>query len=283
MTQINGSTCIVTGAGSGIGRELVVQAVQRGARRVIATDVHQPGLDETSRIVEDNGGRLEKYLFDVGNSEDVRHFVESILATLESDRLVLFNNAGMALCSGRFQDTSLDEFQRLLDVNLWAVIRLTKGFYDYWLQRDEGHVINISSVFGLGGMDCQSAYSTSKFAVRGFTETLRMELLDSNVNVTCVHPGGIKTNIVRNSNPSGSVMTQERYDDLIQAFDKLASTTAGNAARKILDAVERNKTRLVIGWDGMQFDWVTRLFPVRYTAIINRLIRSKMANPYHPS
>ena len=280
MTQIKGSVCIVTGAGSGIGRELAVQSVRRGACRVIATDVSQPGLDETCRIVEGNGGRLEGHQFDIGNRDHIQQFVEMALATLGSERLVLFNNAGMALCSGRFQDTSMDEFQRLLEVNLLGVIRLTKGFYSYLLDRDAGHIINISSVFGLGGMDCQAAYSTSKFAVRGFTETLRMELLDSNVHVPCVHPGGIKTNIVRNSNPTGPMMTQERHDDLIRAFDKIAQTTAEKAAQKILDAVERKRTRLVIGLDGMQFDWVTRIFPVRYTSIINRMYRRKMANPY---
>lgn len=280
MTEIRGSVCIVTGAGSGIGRELAIQSAKRGARRVIVTDVSQTGLDETCCLVSDRDARLEPHLFDVGMSDEINDFVQSVLPTLANDRLILINNAGMALCSGRFQDTPLESFERLLDVNLLGVIRLTKGFYGYLLKRGEGHVVNISSVFGLGGMDCQSAYCTSKFAVRGFTETLRMELSDSRVNVTCVHPGGIKTNIVRNSSPTGTMIDQELYDRIIRDFDKIASTTAEKAALQILDAVERNRTRLVIGFDGLQFDWVTRLFPVRYTAMIIRKYREQFSNPY---
>jgi len=280
MTQIRDSICIVTGAASGIGRELAIQAAKRGARRVLATDVSQPGLTETCRIAESFGSKVESHLFDVGKQAEIDRFVSMVLPTLGASRLILFNNAGIAICTGRFQDTSMDEFLRLLDVNLLGVIRMTKGFYSHLLEQGEGHVANISSVFGLGGMDCHTAYCTSKFAVRGFTETLRMELADSKVNVTCVHPGGIKTNIVRNSSPSGTVITERQFDELIKEFDKIARTSSEKAASQILQAVERNKTRLVIGLDGKQFDWVTRLFPVRYTAIIKRRYRDKMANPY---
>ncbi len=282
MTRVRDSVCIVTGAASGIGRELVIQACQRGAGRVIGTDINGPGLAETDALVRSAGGKLESYVNDVGNAEQVNSFVDSVMPTLGGRRLILVNNAGIALCSGRFQDTTMEEFLRLLDINLIGAIRLTKGFYSYLLDHNEGHVVNVSSVFGLGGVDGQSAYCTSKFAIRGFTETLRMELHGSNVHVTCVHPGGIKTNIVRNSKPSGSVMTQEKYELLISDFDKIARTTADQAARQILNAIEKNRTRLVIGLDGKQFDWTTRILPIRYTALIIRQYRNKMVNPYDP-
>ena len=161
MTTINGSVCIVTGAASGIGRSLAVGAAARGAKRVIGTDVNGDGLQETAGLLGSTTVSLESHQFDLGSSEQVDRFLADVLPTLNQDRLILFNNAGIALCSGRFQDTPLDEFVRLLDINLMAVLRLTKGFYRYLLEHGEGHVVNISSVFGLGGFDGNAAYCTS--------------------------------------------------------------------------------------------------------------------------
>jgi NAD(P)-dependent dehydrogenase (short-subunit alcohol dehydrogenase family) len=280
MTQIKDAVCIVTGAASGIGRQLAIQSASRGARRVLAADINLSELTETCRLAGRSNGQLESFGLDVGKPDEIHEFVNAVLPSLGKSRLVLFNNAGIGLCSGRFQDTPMEDFLRLLDVNLLGVLHMTRGFYDYLLAQGEGHVVNISSVFGLAGIDCQTAYCTSKFAVRGFTESLRMELSDSRVQVTCVHPGGIKTNIMRNTRPLGPTITSDHHDDLIKEFDKIARTTAEQAARQILNAVEKNKTRLVIGLDGKQLDWVTRLFPVGYTGIIQRMLKRTVTNPY---
>jgi NAD(P)-dependent dehydrogenase (short-subunit alcohol dehydrogenase family) len=280
MTQINGSICIVTGAASGIGQELALQAATRGASRIIATDVDEDRLESTVRLAGERGFVVEPAVFDVGSPEQVDNFISNTLPTLGESRLILFNNAGIALCAGRFQDTPIEECLRLLDINLHGVLRMTKGFYSHLLRTNQGHVVNLSSVFGLAGVDGNVAYCTSKFAVRGFTEALRMELINHRVRVTCVHPGGIKTNIVRNSKPIGPVMDQEKYQTLINDFERIAKTSAGQAARAILNSVEKNRSRLVIGWDGRQLDWMTRIFPSLYTQIIARQFRRKMGNPY---
>lgn len=280
MTKINGSICIITGAASGIGRQLAHLAAQRGAQRVIATDINPAGLEETVLTAAEQGWRLESAVFDTGSPEQVNEFVEQIVPSLAGGRLVLVNNAGIALCSGRFQDTSMEDFSRLLEINLMGVLRLTKGFYPYLISTNQGHIVNLSSVFGFAGVDGNAAYCTSKFAVRGFSESLRMELLNSNVRVTCVHPGGIKTDIVRNAKPAGQVMTEEKYQVLVDDFDRLAKTTAQQAANAILSAVERNQSRLVIGRDGRHVDWMTRLFPTLYTQLLMRHYRRKMMNPY---
>ncbi len=282
MTKIDSSVCIITGAASGIGRELAIQALKRGASKIIATDVNTEQLNETGELACRGRDRslFESHCFDIGSAHEIEQFVQLVQPTLADRRLILFNNAGMALCSGRFQDTPLDDFERLLNVNLLGVIRLTKAFYPYLLEKGEGHVVNISSVFGLFGMDGHSAYCTSKFGVRGFTETLRMELFDSNVNVTCVHPGGIRTNIARNSKIAGPTMDQAKYEQMVKEFDQVSPTTAASAATQILDAVEKNNTRLLIGSDARQIDWLARIFPVRYTKMAIARLKKSFSDPY---
>jgi|688.fasta_scaffold00009_45 NAD(P)-dependent dehydrogenase (short-subunit alcohol dehydrogenase family) len=280
MTQIADSVCIVTGIGSGIGRHLAIQAAQRGARRIIGTDINSDSLSETARLAAQHGRPVEAHCFDVGSADAIGQFVGQVLPTLSGERLILINNAGIALTCGRFQDTPEQEFDRLLNINLMAVVRLTRAFFPYLLQTGSGHVVNVSSVFGFAGVDGNSAYCTAKFAVRGFTETLRMELADCQVNVTSVHPGGIKTNIVRSSPPGGQFVTAQDHQNMIESFDRIAKTLPEEAARQILNAVEKNKTRLVIGSDGKMLDWMTRLLPVLYTRVITRQYRSAVSSPY---
>jgi len=281
MTQIADSVCLVTGIGSGIGRHLAIQAAQRGASRIIGTDINSDSLSETARLAAQHGRTVETHCFDVGSADSIGQFVAQVLPTLSGERLILINNAGIALTCGRFQDTPEHEFDRLLNINLMAVVRLTRAFFPYLLQTGSGHVVNVSSVFGFAGVDGNSAYCTAKFAVRGFTETLRMELADCQVNVTSVHPGGIKTNIVRSAPPGGQYVTAQDHQNMIESFDRIAKTLPEEAARQILNAVEKNKTRLVIGSDGKMLDWMTRLLPVLYTRVITRQYRSAVSSPYN--
>jgi NAD(P)-dependent dehydrogenase (short-subunit alcohol dehydrogenase family) len=268
------TVALITGAGSGIGRSLAVQAAGRNAR-VIATDINEAGLTETNQLA---GGKVETHRLDVADAEAIGQFATQMIPTLDGKSLVLVNNAGVGLASGPFSTTALDDFEWLLNINLWGVIRMTKAFMPYLLQTDAGHIVNISSVFGLAGVEHQSAYCTAKFGVRGFTETLRMELLETHVGVTCVHPGGIKTPITRNSRiGAGGFVTPAMHRQGTASFEKTARTTPDEAAGQIWQAVEQTKTRLLIGPDARQIDWITRLFPVGYTKMLRAELQKAFA------
>ncbi|MDB5248141.1 MAG: family NAD(P)-dependent oxidoreductase [Segetibacter sp.] len=268
-SSFSNATLIVTGAASGIGRQIALQASERGAE-VIAADINVKALQETREIALNQGLRMEVHELDVADKNAVHDFADGIIPLLKGRKLILVNNAGVGLLSGNFYHTSEEDFEWLININLWGVIRMTKAFYPYFIQQNQGHIVNLSSVFGLGGFANQSAYCTSKFGVRGFTEAIRMELLGTHVHTTCVHPGGIKTNIVRSAIPKGSVTTAGMHEKAIVSFDKVARTTAEKAARLILKAIEKKQQKLTIGQDAKAIDLITRLFPVAYTWIFKR-------------
>lgn len=269
MAPFTNAVALITGAASGIGRSLAIQAVTRGAH-VIATDINEAGLAETNQLA---GGNIELHRLDVSDAEAIVAFAERIIPTLNNRPLLLINNAGVALASGPFSETSLADFDWLLSINLFGVIRMTKAFLPYLLQVDQGHLVNISSVFGLAGVQHQSAYCTAKFGVRGFTETLRMELMGTGIGVTTVHPGGIDTNIARASRiGTGGFVTQAMHKQGAISFKEAAKTTPDEAARQIWAGVEKRKVRVVIGADGRLIDRVTRLFPSGYTKMIKNQI-----------
>jgi butyryl-CoA dehydrogenase len=263
------SVLIVTGAGSGIGRQVALQGARDGAA-VIASDINAATLEETKQMGDKEGLQIEVYTLDVADKKAVSDFAEVIIPQLKGQKLLLVNNAGVGLFSGNFYNTSQDDFEWLININLWGVIRMTKAFYPYFIKQNEGHIVNLSSVFGLGGFANQTAYCTAKFGVRGFTEALRMELIGTNIYTTCVHPGGIKTNIMRSATPKGPELTEAMHLKAVATFDKVAMTTPEKAARLILNAVKRKKQRLVIGNDGRAIDSITRLFPVAYSKIFKR-------------
>ena len=279
MSYFNNANTIITGAGSGMGRQMALQAAKRGAR-VIAADYNATTLDETKALAQAQGSAIETFVLDVANAQAIEAFAQQLIPTFNKGRLILINNAGVSIFTGNFEHTPLDEFEWLINVNMWGVIRLTKAFFPYLLEYNNGHIVNLSSVFGLGGMGGNSAYCTSKFAVRGFTETLRMELADTNVGTTSVHPGGVKTNIVRNQVPKGGHTTDEMLSNVVNKFEKNARTTPEHAAQQILDAVEKKKTRLVIGSDGKMLDFVTRLFPEAYTNIVRKKAKKSFGEPF---
>ncbi len=259
---------IITGAASGIGRELAKQAAALGSY-VMATDLNESGLAETKAMILAENNQVETHILDVSKPDAVVNFARLVLPKLQNKKLHLINNAGVALASGNFAETSLNDFEWLLNINLWGVIRMTKEFLPYMLGQNAGHIVNISSVFGLAGVAEQSAYCTAKFGVRGFTETLRMELMDTNVKTTVVHPGGISTDIAKNAKLGGKITPQEKEEGT-EAFAKNTPTSAQEAARQILGAIIKQKPRLVIGNDGRMLDWITRLLPVGYTKIIKK-------------
>lgn len=269
MSSLKNHTILITGAGSGIGRQLTIQAAATGAP-VIATDINPDGLAETARLAS---GSITTHRLDVSDASAIRQFAADILPTLNGHPLILVNNAGVALASGPFSTTDLDDFEWLLNINLWGVIRMTKAFLPYMMQHNAGHIVNLSSVFGLAGVMNQSAYCTAKFGVRGFSDVLRMELLDTPIRVTCVHPGGIKTNIAASARQGvNAPVTDAMKQNAVSSFEKAARTTPEEAARQIWRGVEQNKARVLIGADARQIEWVTRLLPTRYVNIIRSKI-----------
>lgn len=277
MNLFQNTTVIITGAGSGIGRQLTIQAAANGAH-VIATDVNEAGLTETKQLAS---GSVMTTRLDVSDADAIQIFASQTIPTLAGRRLILVNNAGVALGSGPFSETDLTDFEWLLSINLWGVVRMTKAFLPYMInqsgqQRDGrpgSHIVNLSSVFGLAGVMNQSAYCTAKFGIRGFTDALRMELLGTNIGVTCVHPGGIKTNIAKNARiGQGGFVTPAMHQQGSISFGKAAKTTPQEAARQIWTGVRRNKARVLVGADAHLIEWVTRLFPTRYVRLMRQQI-----------
>lgn len=269
MSEIKGSLFIITGAGSGIGQALTLKAVTEGAN-VIATDVNEKGLDET---IAQTNGKAEKYLLDVANHEAIKTFAADIIQKHPNDTIILVNNAGVGLASGNFTETPLDDFEWLMNINLYGVIRLCKAFLPQLLQQNKGHIVNVSSVFGLAAMPNQSAYSTAKFGVKGFSDVLKAELLGTNVKISSVHPGGIKTNIARNSRITAT-QDYETAKATMAKFEKVAlKMPPAKAAEIIIDGIKKNKSRILIGNDAKALDFIVRHFPDNYHKIIAKVFK----------
>ena len=274
MNKFKGCGAVVTGAGSGIGKALAIRLVDAGAR-VAISDINAETLQQTRDELIERGGTLFAVRLDVADREAVFAYAETVEQQLGTVNLVI-NNAGVALGSGPLWENSLEDFDWLMNINFQGVLAGTKAFLPILEKADWGHIVNISSIFGIVGVPTQAAYNASKFAVRGMTEALRQELKIANSHISCtsVHPGGIATNIARSArivDPAGGdteILRQTAADN----FDQLARTSADTAAKKILRAVEKDKYRLLIGMDAQIVDKLQRLFPNRYGKILNWVI-----------
>lgn len=260
MTTFEGRCVTITGAASGIGRALALELASRGSDVAIC-DVDEAGLEQTAQDVERRGRRATRARVDVADREAVHSFAERVMD--EHGRVDgIVNNAGVAV-SNTVAGTSYEDLEWIVGINLWGVVHGTKAFLPHLLERGDGWVVNVSSVFGIIGVPQQSAYNLTKFAVRGYTESLRAELKGTGVTALCVHPGGIKTNIVRKSRHYDPDVDKEAA---VKAFDEqLARTSAEEAARVIADAMARRAPRVLVGPDAHLIDVVQRLMPERYT------------------
>ena len=268
MKQLQGKVAAITGAGSGIGRALAVKLAQLGCE-VAISDKNEAGLAETATLLQSFAVKSTACALDVADQAAVYAWAEKVVADHGRVNLI-FNNAGVAL-SETVESMSYENFEWLMNINFWGVVYGTKAFLPYLKQAGEGHVINVSSVFGMIGVPTQSAYNAAKFAVRGFTESLRDEMAieGANVAVSCVHPGGIKTNIVRSSRIGevGKVGTNDR-SKAAKMFDKAARTSPEQAAQVIIDGVTKDKPRILIGTDARVIDSVQRLLPTGYQNLL---------------
>lgn len=260
--HFTGKVAVVTGAGSGIGRALAVELGRRGAVLAIS-DVDTAGLAETQVLVEATGAQVRGDRVDVAERERVEEYARSVAEEFGRVNLV-FNNAGIAF-TGNVEEMSYKDVEKVMDVDFWGVVHGTKAFLPHLIESGDGHVVNISSIFGIFSMPSQSAYNAAKFAVRGFTESLRQEMVLTGrpVKVTCVHPGGIKTNIARNA---GEVAGRD-HDALAGNFDKVARTSPEKAAQIILRGVERGKARVLVGVDAKVLDFSVRQLGSRYQGV----------------
>jgi NAD(P)-dependent dehydrogenase (short-subunit alcohol dehydrogenase family) len=266
VNTLNGRVAAVTGAASGIGRALARDLADRGCHLALS-DVADDELAETVRLCSGAGVKITSQHLDVADREAVHAWANQVV--LDHGRAnLIFNNAGVAVVAA-FETMSYEDFEWLMSINFWGVVHGTKAFLPHLKASGEGHIVNVSSVFGLISVPSQSAYNAAKFAVRGFTEALRMELRIEGANVSCttVHPGGIKTNIVRNA----------RLDEETQAggsetaardFDKAAMTTPEKAARQILGAVEHDRRRVLVGPDAIVVDLLARLPSALYQGLL---------------
>jgi NAD(P)-dependent dehydrogenase (short-subunit alcohol dehydrogenase family) len=274
MPLSKNSVAVVTGAASGIGRAVAVAFAKEGVAGVAVADVDQEGLTETAHLAAEHGAAVSSHLIDVSKLDQVERLASEVLE--KHGRVThLVNNAGVALI-GRFDQISIKDFEWLMGINFWGVVYGCKVFLPHLLKESDAHIVNISSVFGLIAPEEQSAYCSSKFAVRGLTESLRHELEGTSVNVTSVHPGGVLTNIVRNARV-GEKTPEEWKDEGAHLFDKIAKTTPERAAADIIAAIRTKDPRLLIGKDARAISHISRLFPRSYLRIIERLNGHKMS------
>jgi NAD(P)-dependent dehydrogenase (short-subunit alcohol dehydrogenase family) len=283
MKDFAGKVAAITGAASGIGRSLALELARHGCSMALS-DVNDEGLAETAEMVSRlaSSSRAPQVAIttqrvDVAQREAVYAWAEQVVRDHGKVNLI-FNNAGLTLGAtvGGMRD---EDFEWLMNINFWGVVHGTRAFLPHLEASGEGHVVNISSVFGLVGVPSQSAYNAAKFAVRGFTEALCQELdmLGRGVSASCVHPGGIKTNIVRAARTCPSVATLGRDPATApEQFEKSFRTTADEAARTILRGVQKGKRRILVGHDAHVIDAVARLLPSLYQRLTVAFAKNRM-------
>jgi NAD(P)-dependent dehydrogenase (short-subunit alcohol dehydrogenase family) len=276
MKELRGRVAAVTGAASGIGRALALALAEEGCALSLC-DVDEPGLAETAARTADRV-KTSIHRVDVASRQEVFAWADATIA--EHGRVhLLVNNAGVTL-GARIATMLEEDLAWLLGINFWGVVHGTQAFLPHLRASGEGHVVNLSSVFGLMGFPGQGAYCASKFAVRGFTETLRIELEAEGapVGVTCVHPGGVRTNIARASRIGAGETDVPSRDEIAAGFDAAARTTAGRAARIILRGVRRNRPRVYVGPDAHVVAGGVWLLGAAYQRLLARVARRRMAS-----
>ena len=272
MTAIPGATVAVTGAASGIGRALAIELAARGADLALA-DRDEAGLQSTAADIAKAWQRkVTLHRADMGDSEQVAGFAREAIAAHPSLN-VLINNAGVSLL-GLFHEIDQTQMEWLFNINFWGAVHATRAFLPHLASRPASHIVNVSSIFGIMAPPGQTAYSAAKFAIRGFSEALRHELQVSHspVRLSVVHPGGIKTNIVRNSRTGSAIADNERRSQAIERFDVIARTSAKDAALRIIKGIEKNEPRILIGGDARFMDILQRFRPATYWSVMARRI-----------
>jgi short-subunit dehydrogenase len=277
MTAIPGAAVAVTGAASGIGRALAIELAARGADLALA-DRDEAGLREVAAEIATistrtgSSRKVSLHRVDIGSSEAVAGFAREAIAAHPALN-ILINNAGVSLL-GLFHEIDQAQMEWLFNINFWGAVHATRGFLPHLASQPASHIVNVSSIFGIVAPPGQTAYAAAKFAVRGFSEALRHELqmAKSPVRLSVVHPGGIKTNIVRNSRTGSGIADNERRAQSIERFDVIAKTSAKDAALRIIKGIEKNEPRILIGGDARFMDILQRFRPATYWNVMVKRI-----------
>ena len=268
--KLENRVAVITGAGGGIGRATALSLARRGCHLALA-DIDEAGLAETHAQALRLSVRASKHPLDVADRAAVAALPAEVLKSHNGVDL-LINNAGVAL-GGHFDQVSETDFDWLMEINFHAVVRMTRAFLPLLRASDDARIVNISSVFGIVSPPGQSAYSASKFAVRGFSNALRHELSGTRVGVSVVHPGGVATAIARNARVAADASDEEKRQRLALA-EKLLRLPPTTAAEIIVRGIEKRRARILVGRDAVFIALIERLFPVRYWSVLGRGIQS---------
>ena len=272
MTAIRGAAAAVTGAASGIGRALALEFAARGCDLALA-DRDEAGLQTiAAEIAKAHACKVSTHRVDVSEANEIEDFAAAAIAAHPGLNIVV-NNAGVALM-GTFAEIDLAQMDWLMNINFWGAVRSTRAFLPHLSRQREAHLVNLSSIFGIVAPPGQTAYAAAKFAVRGFSESLRHELQTtaSPVRLSVVHPGGVATDIVRNSRTGIGITDNTRRARSIERFDEVARTTPQAAALRIIQGIEKNQPRILIGNDARFMDLLQRLRPATYWRVLARRI-----------
>jgi short-subunit dehydrogenase len=269
---IANGVAVITGAGSGIGRALALALAERQCHLALA-DQNAVPLAETAARARQRGITVSEHVFDVASADAARAFPDEVLAQ-HGRASILVNNAGVAL-AGRFEDVGLDDIEWLFGINFWGPVRLCKSFLPVLRREPAAHIVNISSLFGLIAPAGQAAYSGAKFALRGFSEALRHELVGSPVSLSVVHPGGIKTSIAQSARVPDAVAAT--IDETQRGrFENFLKMPPEDAAAIIRAGIERRAPRILVGADARRGDILQRLFPATYWKPMSRSLEKSL-------
>jgi short-subunit dehydrogenase len=264
VRRISGRVAVVTGSGSGIGREVARQLAERGAHVALA-DVRPEGIEETADLVRRTGVRASTHVADVRDADRMLALADEVVQEHGACH-VLVNNAGVT-SAGAFEDESLEDLRWIVDVNLWGVVHGCHAFLPILRQQDEAHIVNVSSMVGLLGLPHNAAYALTKGAVRSFSESLRAELVTTEVGVTTVFPGAHRTGITETARGSSAALLAELGRSKLAP---LAMRSPAGLARRIVRGIEKDKARVVAGPDARAVDVLARIAPGR-TGPLGRL------------
>jgi len=254
MRELRGKVAVVTGAASGIGRALCELLAEKGCALALV-DMNASGLEETARDIRKRGGQAHTFLADVADRERMRRLPDEVVEVFGAVH-ILVNNAGVSV-GATFAEHSMEDLDWILGINLGGVLHGCKFFLPHLAQQDEAHIVNLSSMFAFFGLAGQSSYCITKAGIRALSEALWTELADTSVRVTLVHPGAIRTNIIR----AARIADEEGRLTGIEQLERWGHSPE-KAARKIVRAIERNRPRVLIGPEATLIDWAKRLFPV---------------------
>ena len=264
---LNNCAAVITGAGSGIGRALAINLADKGVHLSLC-DIDPIGLEQTRQLLKPFNVHIHTKVVDVSDSQIVKDYAHEVSGIYPNVRL-LINNAGIALF-GTFSQASEDDFDRVWNVNFGGIVNMTRVFLPYLRKQPSAKIVNISSIFGMCAPAGYTAYSASKYAIRGFTESLGHELEKTNVSVMSVHPGGVNTKISEHA-IYPKLVTQEGHAKMISSFQAMAKMTPEQAAKIIVSGISNNKIRLYVGRDAYLLALISRLFPISHWKVLRRI------------